>query len=213
LYLPFAPKMYEARADELDDLFQAVADLRPLTLQYKSVGRGKEETITIHPYAMVLHRDAIYAVGLHLGHGEIRTFLLDRMRATQCSTKERFILPEDFDIDDYFQGELGIWRSASKHRVVVDFDPEAVEYIRGRRVHPSQRLSLLPGGGVRVTMTVGNLNPVVSWVLEWGHRAKVVEPEELVTRVHGELVQALAKYEAPIIEGAKGKSSARKSAS
>jgi predicted DNA-binding transcriptional regulator YafY len=161
----------------------------------------------------VLHRDAIYAVGLHLGHNEIRTFLLDRMRATQCSTTERFILPEDFDIDDYFQGELGIWRSAEKHRVVVDFDAAAVEYIRGRRVHPSQRLSLLPGGGVRVTMTVGNLNPVVSWVLEWGHRAKVVEPEELVARVRNELAEALGKYDAPIPDGTKGKKVARKSSS
>jgi predicted DNA-binding transcriptional regulator YafY len=209
LYLPFAPKMYESRTEELDDLFQAVADLRPLSLQYRSIGRGKEDTITIHPYALVLHRDAIYAVGLHVGKGEIRTFLLDRMRATQCSTTERFVLPEDFDIDDYFQGELGIWRSSEKHRVVVDFDPEAVEYIRGRRIHPSQRVALLPGGGVRVSMTVGNLNPVVSWVLEWGQRAKVVEPPELLDRVQQELAAALAKYEKPTADG-KPKRAAKK---
>jgi len=210
LYLPFAPKMYESRTEELDDLFQAVADLRPLTLQYKSVGKNKEESIVIHPYALVLHRDAIYAVGLHVAHAEIRTFLLDRMRATQCSTTERFLLPPDFDVDDYFQGELGIWRSAQKHKVVVDFDPEAVEYIRGRRIHPSQRLSGLPNGGVRVMMTVGNLNPVVSWVLEWGQRAKVVEPVELAERVRGELVAALAKYGIVPPLTAKPKRSARK---
>lgn len=195
LYLPFAPKMYESRTEELDDLFQAVADLRPLTLQYRSVGRGREESIEIHPYALVLHRDAIYAVGLHVAHNEVRTFLLDRMRATQCSTTERFVLPDDFDVDDYFQGELGIWRSSEKHKVVVDFDAQAVPYIRGRRIHPSQRLAPLPNGGVRVTMTVGNLNPVVSWVLEWGQRAKVVEPAELAERVRGELAAALAKYD------------------
>lgn len=194
LYLPFAPKIYEHRTEELDDLFQAVADLRPMTLQYRSRGRGKEETITIHPYAMVLHRDAIYCVGYHCGRQEVRTFLLDRMRATQCATAERFELPRDFDIDDYFQGELGIWRSPEKHRVVVEFDGEAAEYVRGRRIHPSQRLALIPGGGIRATMTVGNLNPVVSWVLEWGPRAKVIEPVELVQRVKAELTEALAKY-------------------
>jgi predicted DNA-binding transcriptional regulator YafY len=47
---------------------------------------------------------------------------------------------------------------------------------------------------VRLTMTVGNLNPVVSWVLEWGQRARVVEPEELVARVQDELERALAAY-------------------
>jgi predicted DNA-binding transcriptional regulator YafY len=140
------------------------------------------------------------------------------MRATQCSTTERFELPADFDIDDYFQGELGIWRSNEKHRIVVDFDAAAVEYIRGRRVHPSQKLSLLPGGGVRVTLTVGNLNPVVSWVLEWGQRAKVIEPPELLERVQSELVAALAKYEevkgdAGKLDGGKAKRAQRKSAS
>lgn len=194
LYLPFAPKIYTHRTDELDDLFQAVADLRPMTLLYRSKARGKEESITVHPYALVLYRDAIYAVGYHCERQEIRTFLLDRMRATECSTTERFELPADFDIDDYFQGELGIWRSDEKHRIVIDFDAEAAEYVRGRRVHPSQRLALLPGGGIRSTMVVGNLIPVVSWILEWGPRAKVVEPVELVERVKQELTMALAKY-------------------
>jgi predicted DNA-binding transcriptional regulator YafY len=194
LYLPFAPKFYQQRTEELDDLFQAVADLRPMALQYRSKSRGTEETIHIHPYALVLHRDAIYTVGYHCEREEIRTFSLDRMRATECSTTERFELPADFEIDDYFQGELGIWRSDEKHRVVVEFDAEVAEYVRGRRVHPSQRLALLPGGGIRSTMTVGNLNPVVSWVLEWGPRAKVIEPVELVARVKQELSDALAKY-------------------
>ncbi|HMA94237.1 MAG TPA: WYL domain-containing protein [Polyangiaceae bacterium] len=194
LYLPFAPKIYEHRTEELDDLFQAVADLRPMTLLYRSKSRGKEETITIYPYALVLYRDAIYTVGYHCGRQEIRTFLLDRMRATECSTTERFELPADFDIDDYFQGELGIWRSEEKHRVVVEFDAEAAEYVRGRRVHPSQRLALIPGGGIRATMVVGNLTPVVSWILEWGPRARVIEPVELVDRVRDELSAALARY-------------------
>jgi hypothetical protein len=45
-------------------------------------------------------------------------------------------------------------------------------------------------------MTVGNLNPVVSWVLEWGRRAQVVSPPELVARVREELEGALARYPA-----------------
>jgi predicted DNA-binding transcriptional regulator YafY len=59
-------------------------------------------------------------------------------------------------------------------------------------------------------MTVGNLNPVVSWVLEWGQRAKVVEPEELVERVRAELVAALGKYTDMNHEGAKVKKASRK---
>jgi predicted DNA-binding transcriptional regulator YafY len=194
LYLPFAPKNYSEKTEELDDLFQAVSDLRPLTLLYRSATRKAEERITIHPYALVLHRDSIYCVGFHVEKREIRTFVLDRMRDTQCAVTERFDLPDDFQIDDYFQGELGVWRSEKRQRVVIDFDAHAAEYVRMRKVHSTQKLASIAGGGVRLTMTVGNLNPVVSWVLEWGPRARVVEPEELVERVAAELSQALAGY-------------------
>ncbi len=197
LYLPFAPKNYAERTEELDDLFQAVADLRPLTLRYRSAGKQREEPITIHPYAMVLHKDSIYCVAFHVEKGEMRTFVLDRMRDTQIEYSGHFELPDDFDIDQYFQGELGVFKSDEPKKVVVDFDAKAAEYVKMRIVHPSQKLSNLPGGGVRLTMTVGNLNPVTSWVLEWGARAKVIEPEELAQRVRSELAEALQSYGKP----------------
>jgi predicted DNA-binding transcriptional regulator YafY len=134
LYLPVAPKDYTTKTEELDDLFQAVADLRPLKCRYKSGTRGGEETIVIHPYAMVLYKDAIYCVGLHTGRGEIRTFLLDRMRDTESSALDRFELPADFKVDDYFQGGFGIWRGSSKIKVVIDFDAAVAELVRSRRV-------------------------------------------------------------------------------
>lgn len=195
LYLPYAPKDYAGKLDELDDLFQSVADLRPLHLVYRSRGKEQDERITVHPYAMVFHRDAIYCVAFHTARGEIRTLIVDRMRDTQCETTERFQLPDDFNVEDYFQGEFGIWRSHEKHRVIVEFDAAAAEYVKSRKVHPSQRLAAIVGGGVRLTMTVGDLTPVVSWILEWGPRARVIEPPELLRRVTNELRQALQNYD------------------
>ncbi len=195
LYLPQAPKDYREKTEELDDLFQAVADLRPLSMKYRAAARTKEEVVAIHPYALVLHRSSIYCVGLHLGRGEIRTFLLDRMRDTECSYSERFELPSEFNLDDYFQGELGIWRSEQRHKVVVEFDETAAEYLRFRRIHPTQRVHPGAGGKIRVSMTVGSLKPVVNWVLEWGPRARVLEPSELVEAVRTELASALRQYD------------------
>lgn len=210
LYLPFAPKNYKDHTEELDDLFQATADLRPLSLRYRGraadSGSSASERITIHPYAMVLHRDSIYCVGYHVAKEAVRTFVLDRMQDTQIHHTEHFDLPEDFAIDEYFQGELGMFKSGERHKVIVDFDAQGAEYVRMRTVHPSQKLSPLPGGGVRLTMTVGSLLPVTSWVLEWGQRARVVGPPELVTRVEAELRAALDQY-------AGGKRSARKASS
>lgn len=194
VYLPVAPKDYAKKTAELDDVFQAVADLRPLSCRYKSASRGVEERIVIHPYALVLYKDAIYCVAYHTGHGEIRTFALDRMRDTETSALERFTLPDDFRVEDYFQGQFGIWRSAEKHKVVVDFDPKVAELVRTRKVHATQKLKELPNKGVRLTMTIGDLREVTSWLLGWGPMAKVIEPAELVERMREELEGALAKY-------------------
>jgi predicted DNA-binding transcriptional regulator YafY len=196
LYWPFAPKNYADKTEELDDLFQAVSDLRPLSCSYRSAHKAAEERITIHPYAMVMHRDSIYCVGYHLGRKEIRTLLLDRMRDTECAVTERFELPRDFDVNEYFQGELGIWRSTDRHKVAIEFDAQAAPYVRMRKLHQTQRLVGIAGGGVRLTMTVGDLTQLVSWILEWGPRARVVEPPELAERVRIELETALAQYPA-----------------
>jgi predicted DNA-binding transcriptional regulator YafY len=196
LYLPFAPKDYASRTEELDDVFQAVADLRPLKCRYLRPKDGREEKLVIHPYAMVLYKDAIYCVGFHLAKGEVRTFLLDRMRDTDCTTTDRFELPEDFRVDDYFQGQFGIWHGGQAKRVVIDFDARVAEYVETRRIHPSQELARLPSGGIRLTMTIGDLTELTTWVLGFGETAKVVEPDELAGRVKSELANAVALYDA-----------------
>jgi predicted DNA-binding transcriptional regulator YafY len=198
LYLPFAPKDYAAHTEELDDLFQAVADLRPLHCRYRRGRDGQEDKVTIHPYAMVLYKDAVYCVGLHVGKNEIRTFLLDRMRDTECAATERFDLPDDFKVDDYFQGQFGIFRGVSPRKVVIDFDAKVAEFVRTRRVHPSQELTPLPKGGVRMTMMIGDHTELATWILGFGETARVIEPEDLVERVMKELVGALALYGKPV---------------
>jgi predicted DNA-binding transcriptional regulator YafY len=197
LYLPHAPTDYSGHTDALDDLFQAVSDLRPLSLRYEGGSRADGARILIHPYAMVLHRDAIYCLGLFVEKNEVRTYRLDRMRDTQCLYAEVFALPKDFDVELYFQGEFGIWRSEERHRVIVEFDAQAAPYVRSRRVHRTQKLTALPGGGLRLSMQIGDLTPVTSWVLEWGPRARVVEPPALVAMVRSQLKEAAAQYAAP----------------
>ncbi len=194
LYLPYAPKDYSKKTDELDDLFQSVADLRPLACRYRATRDKSDERIVIHPYAMVLYKEGIYCVGLHTTTGEVRTFLLDRMSDTSLAMTERFELPADFHIEDYFEGQFGMFRGDTQTKVVVDFSPEVVELVRSRKVHATQKLSSLPDGGVRLTITVSDTTEIGSWVLGWGGTARVVEPPKLVKSVTSQLQAALARY-------------------
>lgn len=193
VFFPCAPANYTTKADELDVLFHAVADLRPITCRYSDDHR-EPRSMRLHPYAMILHQDAIYAVGLHVERNEVQTFALEALSDAELSTTDRFELPPDFCVDDYFQGQFGVCRNKAKIRVVIDFAPAVADHIRTRCFHPSQRLSALRGGGVRVTMTVGDSAEVARWVLGFGQSARVVEPDELRSRLMQELRNTLALY-------------------
>jgi len=195
LYLPFAPKDYAPQAEELDNLFQSVANLSPFRCRYPRPSDGVLEAILVHPYALLLYKDAIWCIGRHVGMGEITTFALDAMRDSQCLDDERFELPADFSVADYAQGQFGLWRSGDEcHRVVIDFHPGVAEHIRTRHVHPSQRNEPRDDGSVRVTLELGDLTEVAAWVLGFGSLAQVVEPASLRAQVRGELERALARY-------------------
>jgi len=195
VYLPFAPKDYSARTEALDDLYQAVADLRPLTCQYPRPTDGHHERLVLHPYALVLYKDAVYCVAHDVGRGQVRAFALDHVHDTSCATAERFKLPADFRVETYWQGQFGISAPLPPIDVVIDFEAEVADHLRTRTVHPSQRVEPLRGGGLRLSLRLGELTEVATWVLGFGAMAKVVSPPELAARVRDVLRLACARYE------------------
>lgn len=203
LYLPFAARDYSAFGAELDVLFQAVADLRPMACRYLRVKTDEEARITIHPYALLLYKDAIYCVGLHVQKGEVRTFLLDRMQDAELLPDPRFELPDGFSIDPWVQGQFGVWQDVGEPAAVaVDFDARVAEFVRTRRVHPSQWIEERADGSVRLHMRIADLTEVVPWVIGFGDAARAIAPPELAARVRASLAAALARYEEPTPEPA-----------
>ncbi len=195
VYVPHPPVSYGPRAEELDDLFRAVADLRVLRFRYKSEGRT--ERITAHPYAMLLHKGSIHLVGRDVDRDDVRTFLFERMAEATSSDTERFVLPAELHVDDFVQGQFGIGRGTTKARVLVEFDARVADEIRARKVHPSQKIGTAPDGRVRLSLTlpVEALAEVKRWVLGFGESARVIEPPDLVADVARSLARGWARYE------------------
>jgi predicted DNA-binding transcriptional regulator YafY len=197
LYLPALAKSHAARAEEIDVLFQAVAELRVLRFKHKD--GGKTERVTAHPYALLVHRGAIVCVGLDAADDRVRVFPFDRMADLRANDAERFALPDAFDVASCVHGDFGVAPpSARAQRVIVEFDARVADDVRARRVHPSQKIATAPDGRVRVSMAVPMLEAVRAsvsqWVLGFGAAARVIEPEELAVAVAAELERAAARY-------------------
>ena len=198
VYAPHPPANYAQRGEELDDLFRAVAGLHVLRFRYKAAADAKPERITAHPYAMILHKGSIHILALDVDHGEVRTFLFDRLSEPSPSDTERFALPADLRVDDFVHGQFGIGRTGGKLRVLIEFDARVADEVRIRKVHPSQKIATAPDGRVRLSLTIADaaLPEVRRWVLGFAEAARVIEPPELVDDLRRTLERAALRYRA-----------------
>ncbi len=208
-YVPPSPRAYANRGEDVDELFQAVAELRWLRFRYregaadagrdgKGDGRDRGARITAHPYALVLHGGAIACVARDVDRAVARTFLFDRMSDLEASTGERFELPADFEIADWLQGDFGVGRAPRTVKLLVEFELRAAEWVRARRVHPSQKLAVAADGRVRASLSLPESAEVLerarSWLLGFGAAVRVIEPRELADDIALELRRAADRY-------------------
>ncbi len=200
-YVPPAPRAYANRSEDVDEAFQAVAELRVLRFRYRDPGADAEERgarVQAHPYALVLHGGGIACIAHDVGRAVARAFLFERMTELEATPDERFELPPDFDIADWLQGDFGVARAPRTVKLLVEFEPRAAEGVRIRRVHPSQKVAVAADGRVRVSLSLPESPDVLerarSWLLGFGSAVRVVEPRELAEEIGDELRRAANRY-------------------
>ena len=178
---------YAARAEAIDELFRALAELREVALKHQ--GRRA----VVHPYALVVHRSSVVCVARDTTDGAVRPLRVEQLEDVEVSAR-KFQLPADFDVRDYDHGAFGVGARAPLAAVIVEFDASVAADVRARRLHRSQRVAAAPDGRIRIAFSVPDLEPVVRWVLSFGPSARAVEPPELVLRVRDALSRALRRY-------------------
>ena len=72
-----------------------------------SMSSKRETTQKVDPYKVCFFNGTLYLIGWCHVHDEVRMFVLDRIRLLHV-TKERFIPPDDFDLDEYMKDSFGV---------------------------------------------------------------------------------------------------------
>jgi predicted DNA-binding transcriptional regulator YafY len=200
-YIPPVARAYTNRSEDIDEAFQAVAELCVLRFRYqenREENRDRTVRITAHPYALVLHGGAIACVARDLDREVARVFAFERMSDLEASEKERFELPNDFEVAEWLQGDFGVASGARTVKLLVEFEPGAADGVRARRVHPSQRLAVATDGRVRASMSLPEsvevLEKARAWLLGFGAAVRVIEPRALAEDLARELRRAADRY-------------------
>ena len=177
---PFAPGDADLETFEL--LTRAVRERRVVQFLYRNRGQLNAQKRQVHPLHVAYVDNHWCLFGFDVGRKDTRTFVLSRL-SKPTLTGEKFAVTKKFDLEDYLRGSLGVFKGKDDHEVVVEFDLEGADDVRGRRWHSSQKLEPLAEGRLRVTMRLNNLEEAEKWVLGFGTHATVVGPKELRERL------------------------------
>jgi proteasome accessory factor B len=167
----------------LETLTRAWADRQLVRIQYWASERPEPQERIIAPYFLEVSRSepASYVVAHDRLRNALRTFKLERIQEAEL-LPERYIIPEDFDVYKWLESSWGIM-TEDEVEVRLKFTPAVGRRIRESVWHHSQKLTDLPGGGCLLTLCVGGIREIKSWVMSWGAEVEVLAPPELRSQI------------------------------
>jgi predicted DNA-binding transcriptional regulator YafY len=185
-------KAYGQFRSILNQVNQAAVERRRVEMAYHSLQR-KEKTIRkVDPYKVWFYDGTIYLIGLCHLRGEVRMFVLDRIKMLNL-TDERFTIPRDFNLDDFMRHSFKVMHD-ELHTVKVRISPGWARWVGEKVWHESQKAKKTGDGGLEMTFRVAGLDEIKRWVLSFGPEAQVLEPEKLRKLVQQDLHRNLAQY-------------------
>jgi predicted DNA-binding transcriptional regulator YafY len=177
-------KRYRAHREVIDRASRAIAERRTVQIRYRSASSGKAGRREIDPYHLWYAAGGLYLIGYCHRRRDVRMFAVERIRSLTL-TDHPYQLPLGFDVQAYVQDALVVMRGR-QIAVELVFDRATAAWARDRVWHPSQELTPLTGGRLRMTLGVADTRELVGWILSFGRGVKVVRPAALRERVRQE---------------------------
>jgi len=191
------PRRAVRRQEMLTLLYRALAERRQVRIRYVTASRGGEvKERVVEPYHIMPYGRSWHLIAYDHLRQEVIQFKVDRVQEAEL-LETTYTIPADFDIDTYLGDAWGLMRGAAREpeRVVLLFEPEAGRWVAEEIWHKSQISEMLPDGRVLVKFYVGITPEMVNWLLYYGSRVQVLEPEWLREQVVEEHRRAAGIYE------------------
>jgi predicted DNA-binding transcriptional regulator YafY len=161
-------------------------------MRYFSLSHEREGDYLVWPIRIIYMQGTLYLRAWVPAYGEMRTFATHRIK-TLTVLEDRFA-PEAHWAEDA-NAPVGSAGGATLH-VVLRFEPPLAALVRERTYYPSQKTTLLPDGSLRFEMDAYDDAWLRSFILQFGHRVRVIAPRELAAKIVEELELATRHYAA-----------------
>ena len=185
-------KQYEKFKEIIHQVNEAVIQRKVIDIVYYTMSRRRMTKRKVAPYQVWFYDGSFYLIGQCSLANEIRIFALDRIKMLHI-TDETFDIPSDFDFDALMNKSFGVFQGPAV-KIKVWFDKEIAGYISEKVWHSSQRIHEQIDGSVIFEAEVSGTDEVKFWVMSWGSKALVLEPESLREEIRSECALTLDHY-------------------
>ena len=188
---------YEQVKLNIDFVHRAISEQKVLAYQYGKFTVDKDfeynrdgEIYFVDPYALIWQNDYYYLIGRFRRTNEVRHYRLDRMR--NISIYDKRFRKEDFDLQSYVNQSFHMF-AGEEIRIKVRFHNDLVNVVLDRFGRDADIKA--EGEAYFILSTKAKLSDgLINWILTWGHKAKVLEPDHLVETVKEKIVKMMEVY-------------------
>jgi predicted DNA-binding transcriptional regulator YafY len=185
-------KQYEKFKEIIHQVNEAVIQRKVIDIVYYTMSRRRMTKRKVAPYQVWLYDGSFYLIGQCSLANEIRIFALDRIKMLH-TTDETFDIPSDFDFNALMNKSFGVFQGPAV-KIKVWFDKVIAGYISEKVWHRSQKIHEQKDGSIIFEAEVSGTDEVKFWVMSWGSKALVLEPESLRNEIQSECVMTLYNY-------------------
>ena len=157
---------------------------------------GQRATYHLQPYAMKVYNQRWYILGYLREQDGICNIALDRTLEMEL-TDEAFVVPTDFDAEEYYANTVGIFvnEDLKPQKVILRVYGLHVEYMRSLPLHSSQEEIKTSDGEYSDFLYWLCLTPeLATKILSMGEKVEVLEPRSLRVEIKRRLEECLTRY-------------------
>lgn len=180
-------------------LTAAWAERRKVRIRYTKEGGVSSERVVWPlfieptPYA-----HSCYLIAWDEKKRAVRVYRLERISSVMV-LPERFSPPLGSSLSKLLGHAWGIWTSDHPVEVVLLFTLRVAARVMATTWHESQKVRMLPDGGVELRLVISEPTEIRPWILGWGKECEVVAPASLRDSIALELEDAVAAYRKPTL--------------
>ena len=191
-------------SQRLSKIETAIFRRKTIVFDYYTIGRDAEERRKVDPYHLLFRGGQFYLIGHSHERGAVRVFRLSRIRGKvgySSKAEHDFGPPEEFDPRIYATrtdwqlgdpvGTARIWVSDRIDWLVRRHYGHAGEVLDASKVDDA------PGDGVVLETPYADSRQIVSWVLELGERARILDPPELAAEAAERAALVVERHASP----------------